>query len=81
MFALDADNTVKIHYVTLAETTGNITGIASGLNTGEVVVIDGQDKLQDGSKVDARPGTAPPANPNKAAANSPFASPAWGPAR
>ncbi len=84
VFAVGADNTVKIHIVTLAETTGGVTGITSGLNPGEVVVTDGQDKLQDGSKVDPRPATAPAANGNKSAtnnANSPFASPAGGPAR
>ncbi|HKM67827.1 MAG TPA: MdtA/MuxA family multidrug efflux RND transporter periplasmic adaptor subunit [Candidatus Acidoferrum sp.] len=84
VFAVGADNTVKIHIVTLAETTGNVTGITSGLTSGEVVVTDGQDKLQDGSKVDPRQATAPPADGNKSAtnnANSAFASPAGGPAR
>ena len=81
VFAVGTDNKVKIHYVALAETTGNITGIVSGLNAGDVVVIDGQDKLQDGSVVETRPATAAPANANKAAANSPFASPAGGSGR
>jgi membrane fusion protein, multidrug efflux system len=84
VFAVGADNTVKIHIVTLAETTGNVTGITSGLNPGEVVVTDGQDKLQDGSIVDPHQPSASPANGNKSAAtspNSPFASPAGGPAR
>src|SRR5215470_15669182 len=54
VFVVGSDSKVKIHNVTLAETTGNITGIASGLNPGDVVVTDGQDKLQDGSKVETR---------------------------
>lgn len=51
VYAVGADNTVKIHPVTIAQTTGNSVGLSSGLNAGDVVVIDGQDKLQDGSKV------------------------------
>jgi len=50
VFAVGADNKVKIHVVTLAEANGNITGISSGLNPGDVVVTDGQDKLQDGRR-------------------------------
>jgi membrane fusion protein, multidrug efflux system len=84
VFTVGPDNKVKIHNVTLAETAGNVTGISSGLNAGDVVVVDGQDKLQDGSKVETKQSSGAPANPNKAAAsdaNSPFASPAGGPAR
>ena len=44
-------NTAKIRPVTIAQTTGNEVGISSGLSDGDVVVIDGQDKLQDGSTV------------------------------
>lgn len=51
VYAVGADNTVKIHPVTIAQTAGNNVGLSSGINTGDVVVIDGQDKLQDGSKV------------------------------
>jgi multidrug efflux system membrane fusion protein len=51
VYAVGSDNTVKIRPVTIAQTTGNNVGLSSGLNTGDVVVIDGQDKLQDGSKV------------------------------
>jgi multidrug efflux system membrane fusion protein len=84
VFAVGSDNNVKIHIVTLAESNGNITGVSSGLNAGDVVVTDGQDKLQDGSKVEPRQSSAPSAPVNKSAAaspNSPFASPAGGPAR
>jgi multidrug efflux system membrane fusion protein len=84
VFAVGSDNQVKIHIVTLAEANGNITGISAGLNPGDVVVTDGQDKLQDGSKVEPRQSTAPVAPAGKSAAtnpNSPFASPGGGPAR
>lgn len=84
VFAVGSDNKVKIHIVALAETNGNITGVTSGLNAGDVVVTDGQDKLQEGSKVEPRQSSVPNAPGDKNASanpNSPFASPAGGPAR
>ena len=51
---------VNIRQVTVDITEGNQAGISSGLQPGETVVIDGMDKLQDGSKVDAH--TAPPSS-------------------
>ncbi len=51
VYAVGSDNTVKIRPVSIAQTTGNSVGLSSGVNAGDVVVIDGQDKLQDGSKV------------------------------
>ncbi len=51
VYAVGSDNTAKIRPVTIAQTTGNNVGLASGVNPNDVVVIDGQDKLQDGSKV------------------------------
>ena len=51
IYVVSGGNTVKIQSVTIAQTTGNNVGVSSGLNEGNVVVIDGQDKLQDGSKV------------------------------
>lgn len=51
VYAVGSDNTVKIRTVTIAQTTGSSIGLSGGLSPGDVVVIDGQDKLQDGSKV------------------------------
>jgi multidrug efflux system membrane fusion protein len=51
VYVVSGGNTVSIRSVTIAQTTGNNIGISSGLNAGEVVVIDGQDKLQDKSEV------------------------------
>lgn len=74
-FVVSQDDTVKVHPITLADTTGGTTGIASGLEAGDSVVIDGQDKLQDGSKVEPHKSTAPQNVSANSAANSPFASP------
>jgi len=53
--AASKDATAKIYPVTVALTTGNSVGLSAGLNSGDVVVIDGQDKLQDGTKVNPNP--------------------------
>jgi membrane fusion protein, multidrug efflux system len=51
VYAVSGGDTVNIRTVTVAQSTGGSVGISSGLNAGDIVVIDGQDKLQDGSKV------------------------------
>ena len=51
---LAKDNAVKIQPVDIALSSGNFVGIATGLAPGDTVVVDGQDKLQDGSKIEAR---------------------------
>ena len=51
VYAVEKDNSVKIQTVTIAQTTGSNIGLSDGLNAGDVVVVDGADKLQDGSKV------------------------------
>lgn len=48
VFAIGSDNISRIKTVTIAQSTDNRIGINQGLNPGEVVVIDGADKLQDG---------------------------------
>ncbi len=60
VYAMGEGNVVKIRPVTIAQTTGDTAGLTSGLKPGEVVVTDGQDKLQDGSKI--VPSTAPAGN-------------------
>jgi len=58
VYAVGSDNVAKIRTVTIAQTTGNNIGLSEGLNSGDVVVIDGQDKLQDGSKVIPTPASS-----------------------
>ena len=62
VYAAGNDNTVKIRTVTIAQTSGNSVGLSAGLNPGDVVVIDGQDKLQDGTRINpsAASGTSGP---------------------
>src|SRR5215467_8455246 len=51
VYAVGQGNVVNIRPVTIAQTTSNTAGLSSGLKPGEVVVTDGQDKLQESSKV------------------------------
>jgi multidrug efflux system membrane fusion protein len=54
VFAVGKGNAVAVKNVTLSVTTGNLAGISGGLADGDVVVIDGQDKLKEGTVVDPR---------------------------
>jgi multidrug efflux system membrane fusion protein len=57
-------NTVKIHTVTIGLTEGNFIGLSGGLQPGDEVVTDGMDKLQDGSKIEARTATGGSSGPS-----------------
>jgi multidrug efflux system membrane fusion protein len=59
VFVMKPDKTADMRYVTLSLTVGNFSAVTRGLNPGEVVVTDGQDKLQAGSRVEPRTGVAP----------------------
>ena len=48
------DNTAELRPVQVAYLTGTVAAIGSGLKQGEVVITDGQDKLQTGSKIEVR---------------------------
>jgi multidrug efflux system membrane fusion protein len=62
VYVVQDGTTAKIQSVTIAQATGDNVGLSAGLNGGELVVIDGQDKLQDNSKVN--PTTTPTGNAN-----------------
>jgi multidrug efflux system membrane fusion protein len=54
VYVVKADKTVEARTVTVALTQSNLTAIGDGLQVGEIVVTDGQDKLQNGAKVETR---------------------------
>jgi len=58
VYAVNSDKTVTDKAVTVALTQGDTTVVSSGVNPGETVVTDGQDKLQRGSLIAPR-NTAP----------------------
>jgi multidrug efflux system membrane fusion protein len=57
VYTVNPDKTVLDKPVTIALTQGDTTVIADGVNPGETVVTDGQDKLQRGSRIEPRAGT------------------------
>src|SRR5579864_6442970 len=71
VYVVQNGNTAKIQPVTLAQTTAKVVGLSAGLNAGDVVVVDGQDKLQDGSKVVTTMAPATPPNPQNADVTAP----------
>ncbi len=76
VYTVNADKTVQDKPVTVALTQGDSTVVTEGVNPGDTVVTDGQDKLQRGSHIEPRnTGTnrgagASPAGGRQAAAGS-----------
>ncbi len=54
VYAVNPDKTVQDKQVTVSLTQGDTTVITAGLNPGDMVVTDGQDKLQRGSRIEPR---------------------------
>ncbi len=65
-YVVKDDKTVDVRPVTVALTQGTAAAISQGLNPGDEVVTDGQDKLQAGSHVETRAAPAPGNNPSMA---------------
>ncbi|HQV46171.1 MAG TPA: MdtA/MuxA family multidrug efflux RND transporter periplasmic adaptor subunit, partial [Nitrospira sp.] len=51
----EAEQTVSVRAVTVGVAQGEEAAIDTGLTSGEVVVVDGTEKLREGSKVELRP--------------------------
>jgi multidrug efflux system membrane fusion protein len=72
VYLVYADNSVTVRPVTLGPTSDDRVAVTAGISPGDVVVIDGTDKLRDGAKVSLRAptnGSAPttpgtPGRPN-----------------
>lgn len=58
VFTVKPDKTVEMRKVAVALNEGSVTAIASGVEPGETVVTDGQDKLQPGSHIEIRGGAS-----------------------
>jgi multidrug efflux system membrane fusion protein len=54
VYAVKSDKTVEDRVVTVSLTQGDTTVITAGVNPGDTVVTDGQDKLQRGSRIEPR---------------------------
>jgi multidrug efflux system membrane fusion protein len=58
VYVVNADHRVNVRAVTLGPGDATNVSIAQGLKPGEMVVVDGADKLKDGAQVLVRQGTA-----------------------
>jgi multidrug efflux system membrane fusion protein len=62
VYVVNSDNTVAVRRIRLGPVEGLNTAIEDGIAPGEIVVVDGHDKLRDGAKVEvAKRDTAEPA--------------------
>jgi membrane fusion protein, multidrug efflux system len=78
VFAVKSDKTVEVRPVTVSFTQDNISVIANGISPSDVVVTDGQDKLQQGSKIEIRTGAPTGAKPQQAGGSPGSGSPVAG---
>jgi multidrug efflux system membrane fusion protein len=76
VFVVKQDKTVDVRPVNIAITEGNVAQVASGVSPNEIVVTDGQDKLQAGSHVEPhkQPAGQPQANGTQGGTNAGTAS-------
>jgi multidrug efflux system membrane fusion protein len=51
VFAVNSDSTVSMRHVSVGPTDGDRIAVVQGVRPGDVVVVDGADRLRDGSKV------------------------------
>ena len=63
VFSVKPDKTAEMRPVTVSFSQGNFVAIAQGIRPGELVVTDGQDKLQPGTHVEIRGGAGPSPSP------------------
>jgi multidrug efflux system membrane fusion protein len=66
VYAVKPDNTVTVRPVTLGPTQNDRVAVMEGVKPGEVLVVDGADKLREGAKV-IMPGQNPPGESGAAA--------------
>ena len=60
VYVVKPDHTVEMRSVKIAATQGELVAIETGLKPGELVAIDGLDKLQTGSRVSVQMAAIPP---------------------
>jgi membrane fusion protein, multidrug efflux system len=54
LYVVKENQTAELRPVTIKSTEGNDVALASGVEGGEMVVLEGMDKIQDGAKVDVQ---------------------------
>ena len=54
VYVVKSDQTVSVRGITLGEVQEGEASVTAGLAPGELVVVDGADRLRDGAKVELR---------------------------
>jgi len=54
LYVVKENQSAELRPVTIKSTEGNDVAVASGVEAGEMVVLEGMDKIQDGAKVDVQ---------------------------
>ncbi len=54
VYVLQPDQTVKVENIVVGHVEGDLAAIDSGISAGQMIVTDGVDKLQDGTKVTSK---------------------------
>jgi membrane fusion protein, multidrug efflux system len=76
VYVVKSDSTVTVRPITIGTTEGEDSEVTSGLTPGEVLVMTGVDKLEEGTKVNAQiPAAKPPASAPASATATPPANP------
>ena len=70
VFTVKPDKTAEMRNVTASISQGDFTAISQGLQSGETVVTDGQDKLQPGTKIEIRGGAGQNGGPGQGDGNA-----------
>lgn len=67
VYVVKEDQSVTLRPLTLSVTDGERTAVSEGISAGEIVVVDGTDKLRESAKVEVitREGGTPHKNPSK----------------
>src|SRR5580692_7719562 len=78
VFGVKSDKTAEVRPVTVAFTQDNASVISTGMSPSDVVVTDGQDKLQQGSKIEIRTGAPTGAKPQQSGGSPGSGSPVAG---
>ena len=55
VYVVKTDRTATVRMITVGQIQGDDASIKSGLSPGELVVVDGADRLREGTRVDLRP--------------------------
>jgi multidrug efflux system membrane fusion protein len=71
VYIVNADDTVSVRKVELGAGTAANVAVKSGLSPGDRIVVDGADKLREGTKISLRETAQPPTTPANTGAEKP----------